>query len=264
MRERLAAYLRQCGLTQPGLHVVVDLGWQGNLVAALAEVLDVEGLSDGRLAGLFLGLLPGAWASRPKAWLEAFAVSDLGPPEDHALLHAAIPVLERLFSAGHGVVWDYEVTRDGVTPRRHENAVERADHDGVVRPIQQRALVRLRELLDGGAAGVRAPELTWGAARSAVRSLALDPTLDEIDLLGRLHHVDTWDHRGEGKRFVPEGGVPPSSADVERLLPTLPWPGGALRQWEAQGHRGAAVVAEVRRRHPALARVAAWPARGPA
>lgn len=229
LRQRLGVYLEQIGYLSCRRPLVVDIGWNGNLQRALRTSLRLLGRPEG-VIGLYLGLFDRAHAARAAGgWMEAMAYSDFAPTPEQIATQSAVGVLEQIHSAPHGSVVDYCLEDGRAVAVYRDNAVESAQYETCLRPMQDAAMETLRAIA-AGRGPVALDALTPAAARAAIDNLCLSPSPDEVALIGRLVHFDGFEHAGAGEPLVPE--LPPiaDEAALRDALGHSYWRAGTLNR----------------------------------
>ncbi len=193
---------------------LVDLGWNGTMQSALAELIKVMGHRP-NLTGFYYSLWPYAQKRRPATgWMEGAFGNDYVPLEEQAGLMNAVGFLENLHSPAVGTTTGYALREGRWLAQMQKSPIEEEQHETLLSPFQDGAVQAIREIFEKGRAGeLRLDDLTPAAGRAAIERVALSPTDDELRYLGSIRHSRSFDHAA----FAPI--VPVASAeDIRNLL----------------------------------------------
>ena len=208
-RVQLIAYLRQeCCFDTPSLGFV-DVGWQGSLQKAAAQLFALQGHAM-RLHGLYFGTNPNIRAIGEAAGAATGWFVDAGTPADrYHLTRTQWAVLELLFTALHGSVLGYETSGTG-----HVEAVldegpagEIPDYERAAGAIQAAALSWVDRYI-AAFGGVPPARIDAALVAPRLERLVLAPTLAEACAIGDLFHVDGLGATRTGQHIArpPQGG----------------------------------------------------------
>ena len=229
LRDRLLGYLDRQGVTSPGHHLMMDLGWSGSVVADVARV--VRGARgdaatfEGRLTALYWDASP----NRRSIALNGLAMDEFGTVEDNLRLLGALRVFEALLTAPHASVADYH---DGAAVR---GGTAGAPDLGVPWEEYEDAVVgSATAMVLGGHPLVRPEEIDGRTVWATMMQVACTPTDAEVRALGGLHHETAIDHAGAGTPLVataPVGFAPRDAPAVHAGLMRRHWLQGSLAAW---------------------------------
>ena len=231
LRSRLLAYLDASGVTAPGHHVVMDLGWTGSVVAGLAELVRAErpGTSfEGRLTAMYWDATP----NRCRLPLHGLALDEFGTMDDNVRLLGVMRFLEPLLSAEHGTVVDYAEGRAVLAEVPGEPFLPGDGLAQVHSTIRQVAL----DILTGRHPLVGPADLTRDTVWASIMQVAHTPTAGEVALLSGAHHDTAVDHAGGGQPLVRMAPVDARLEDVPGTYQSLlhdNWAQGTLEAWDA-------------------------------
>ena len=234
--DRTLRYLRQEGLEAPGPRALVDMGWHGTMQRAVNEL--VRGPAEPVL-GFYYGLWPGASRHRYRAGvMEACFGSEFLPIDEQPELQESVAILEELHTAPEGSTLGFEVRTDGrLTPRLAASPAELAQHEASTRHFQEGALETVAALFSGnGSCPIRLEELDREAALAALGAVVLSPTIDELELIGKLGHSATFDHATLPSLVTPR--CPVARGEAEALFFRSEWRTGQALAW-LRSSRGA-------------------------
>ena len=218
LRTRLIGYLQSQGVTKPGHHLLVDLGWTANTVADLAALVNSATSSVTTFEGRFTGLYWDATPQRTRASIHGFAMDDLGSTDDNVRLLGVIKLLEALVTAPHGSVVDYENETNSFQPICVETQPELDAYEAVVKQIADAAIRGAVQILQGThPSGVAAADITGEAVWAAIMQVGHTPRTDEIAELSVIHHVTSIDHEGRGRPLVHAIPENPSQMHIDEL-----------------------------------------------
>lgn len=251
VRSRLLEHLVARGVTEPGHHLLMDLGWSGSVVADLARILrETNGDSstyEGRLTALYWD----ATSNRRKVNLHGLATDEFAPVDDNVRLLGTIRYFEALLTAPHGSVVDY---RDGSAV--HGLPDVPPEIPGSTWHLFEESVVSAAaSIVLGTHELVRPGDVTGGTVWAAMMQAANTPTDAEVAALGSMRHDTAIDHSGEGQLLV---APPPSGFATEKVdelyghLMRNHWLQGSLAAWSTEpSHRW--IADEVRRHMPPIA-----------
>lgn len=233
LRERLVRYLGSVGMTAPGHHVIVDLGWSGSTIADLATIVDEATVGtasiEGRLLGMYWDVIP----HRSRVPLHGFAVNEFRGADDNVRLLGCQSLFESLVTAPHGSVIGYT---DNAQPIYIDNDCEQAAYREVGERVAETAITAAYEILTGmHRSGVVAADITADVAWATMMQLGHTPRSDEVVLMSSVAHVTSIDHEGTGERLIEQM---PSQFVMHSELPEIydslmhaRWVQGTLAQW---------------------------------
>ena len=249
LRERVVGYLHTMGITSPGHHVVVDVGWTGATLADLAEL--VREASNGRatIEGRFLGLYWDATPHRTRVAMNGYAMDDLGATDDNLRLLGVIRYFETLMTAPHGSVIDFTDATGNFTPLFAQSDIETNQHNAVIGHIADAVIESASSIVrKDHPTGVTVEEITGEVAWATMMQVGHTPRRDEVDFMSKLRHVASVDHQDDGIPLI---------AQAPRFSSTLPfektqqlyeqlmknyWMQGTLRMWAR--HKETSVLAQ--------------------
>jgi FMN phosphatase YigB (HAD superfamily) len=233
LRHNFLGYLTKQGLTAPGHHVVVDLGWTASTIADLAEILsdasNGAAIVEARLTGVYWDASP----NRHRLALRGFAMDEFHEVDDNIRMLGGIKLFEALITAPHGSVVDFN---DNAEPVFADTEPEVMAYENVVAAFTKAAIAGALAILEGThAADVTTADVTGDAVWAAMMQVAHTPRADEVALLSQVRHVTAIDHEGSGTLLVAEAPAPNMPAarlhDVYDTLIRLHWLQGSLWQW---------------------------------
>lgn len=239
LREKVLGYLGSVGLLEPGHHVVCDAGWTGATVADLAEL--VGRATNGRttIEGRFLGLYWEGTTNRTRVAMTGLAIDDLGTLDDNVRLLGAIRYFETLLSAPDGSLVDFADAGSQYAPVMSRNGVESAQYDAVLAPMAAHVIDAATALVERRhRSGVSIDDIDQRTVWATMMQLAHTPRPDEIELLGRLRHVASVDHRDHGRPLVASAPRFSSTLPIDRYAGLYDevmkrhWLQGSIRAWE--------------------------------
>lgn len=251
LRSRLLAYLDESGVTAPGHHVVMDLGWTGSVAADLAELVRAErpGASfEGRLTAVYWDATP----NRCRIPIHGLALDEFGSMDDNVRLLGAMRFLEPVLSAEHGTVVDYVEGRAVFADATGEPFLP---GDGLAQAhstIRQVAL----DILTGRHPLVGPADLTRDTVWASIMQVAHAPAAGEVALLSGARHDTAVDHIGEGASLIRRAPVDARLEDVPATYQSLlhdNWAQGTLEAW-CGDPRTRWLADEIRRHAPMMRR----------
>lgn len=203
LRSRFVGHLRSKGLLNPGHHLVVDLGWRGNTVADLAELVHEESNGAATVEGRFVGLYWDATMNRTRAALHGLAVDDMSALDDQIRLLGSVRLFESLFTAPHGSIIDFADESKGFAPVHADSRVETGMWETFGREVHDAAVRSAIAIVDGThRSGVTADDLDRDAVRAAMMQVGHTPRTDEIETLKKVLHVASVDHSDDGIALI--------------------------------------------------------------
>jgi FMN phosphatase YigB (HAD superfamily) len=231
LRARLLQYLDAQGVTAPGHHVVMDLGWTGSVVADLAGIVMAERPGT-TFEGRFTALYWDATATRSRIPVHGLALDEFGSMDDNVRLLGAMRYLELLLSATHGTVVDYlngeaVLARDGQMTCLHHG-----DIDAMHVEIRRSAL----RILSGDHPHVGPEHLTRDTVWASIMQVAHTPSPDEVRLMSVARHDTALDHSGDGAALLRAAPDDLRLEDIPALQQSLlhdNWAQGSLEAWTA-------------------------------
>ena len=255
LREGLMRHLHAKGVTAPGHHLVMDLGWTGSVVAELASLLHVECggtvTVEGRLTGMYWDATP----NRAHVLLNGLAFDDFGPKDDGVRLLGMLRYFESLLGEDAGSVVGY---LDGNAVRGDDSGVPMIDvRHGSWQKMAGRIVREATDILMGWHPSVAPGDITPEVVRATMLQVGHTPTRPEIEALATARHETAVDHAGDGNTLacasarVPVGADPDSLAGGYDHLVRHHWVQGTLASWEGREVDGW-VADEIRRLWPAL------------
>jgi len=195
-RAAARAYFAQEGVCDGRPIGLVDIGWNGSLQKALAQILSAEheNAGDG-LAGFYFGL-----TRTPPAGAGAFYAA-CGPQEADPVMRigALYPALLEIFcAADHGTVQSFRRTADGGGEPVLAEARNSAALDWGLEVQQAQMIAFADAMLDavdlGGLDVEQATPNLLQAALSAFAAFAETPGRDEAEAYGRFPHARDQGH----------------------------------------------------------------------
>jgi hypothetical protein len=238
LRQRLVTYLERQGMTTPGHHLVIDLGWTASTVADLAEFVGAHNNGAAAIEARLTGVYWDASPNRHRLAMHGFAMDEFHSVDDNLRMLGGVKLFEALITAPHGSVVDFDVD---CNPVFVETEPEISAYDSVMGTIAEAAVAGALAILEGThSSGVTASDITGSAIWAAMMQVAHTPRADEVALLSQVRHVTAIDHEGSGTVLVADAPLAPSSLPASRLpdvydtLIRNHWLQGSLRQWGAQ------------------------------
>jgi FMN phosphatase YigB (HAD superfamily) len=239
LRQRLVAYLERQGMTRPGHHLVIDLGWTASTVADLAELVSTHTNGAAAIEARLTGVYWDASPNRHRLAMRGFAMDEFHSVDDNLRMLGGVKLFEALITAPHGSVVDFD---DNNNPVFVETEPEIAAYSSVMGIIAEAAVAGALAILEGThPSGVTAQDVTGPAIWAAMMQVAHTPRPDEVALLSQVRHVTAIDHEGSGTLLVAEAPASPRALPASRLpdvydsLIRNHWLQGSLRQWGTQG-----------------------------
>lgn len=251
LRSRLLAYLDASGVTAPGHHVVMDLGWTGSVTADLAGLVRAErpGASfEGRLTAVYWDATP----NRCRIPIHGLALDEFGSMDDNVRLLGVIRFLEPLLSAEHGTVVDYEDGRAVFADPREDSFLPGDVLARVHATVREVAL----DMVLGRHPLVGPVELGRDKVWASIMQVAHTPTAGEVELLSGARHDTSADHASEGMLLVCPGPDDVRLEDIPTVQQALlhdRWAQGTLEAW-CSGPRTRWIADEIRRHAPMMHR----------
>lgn len=253
LRARYERYLESQGLTAPGHHILVDLGWSGSVMAGLAGICRGVSADQATFEGRFLGLYWDVAANRGSIPLHGFAMDDLARLDDNMRLLGSMRLWETLLSADHGSIID---VRDGKpifadhidTPTL--NGCQWSD-------VADLAVSSAVDIVLGRHPSVRPEDITRETVWAAMMQIAQSPKREEVELLAMAHHETSVDHGAPGSPLVSEPNIASNDLEVDALYDRLirhHWLQGSLAVWTGVDECRW-TVDEINRRQPWTSRV---------
>ena len=209
----------------------VDLGWRGSIQAELARL---SRLSEGELYGCYVGLW--AEALRPELNVRNTAgyLFHFGHPlAMAACVREAYVLLELIFSAPHGTVFNYERGADGrVNPILDAESGDNGEIRRAAFAALEIACLETHDALTsilGGA--IPLPEIDAASALSALEALMLRPSQADVALVNRIPFIQ-YPH--DATLLPAVNPLPLHEALLApykalRRLANAPWRAGAVR-----------------------------------
>ena len=238
LRQRLVTYLERQGMTTPGHHLVIDLGWTASTVADLAELVGAHTNGAAAIEARLTGVYWDASPNRHRLAMHGFAMDEFHSVDDNLRMLGGVKLFEALITAPHGSVVDFDVD---CNPVFVETEPEISAYGSVMGTIAEAAVAGALAILEGThPSGVTASDITGSAIWAAMMQVAHTPRADEVALLSQVRHVTAIDHEGSGTVLVADAPLAPSSLPAARLpdvydtLIRNHWLQGSLRQWGAQ------------------------------
>ncbi|MFM8793763.1 MAG: hypothetical protein ACKOFF_02545 [Acidimicrobiales bacterium] len=230
LRARYAGYLRAQGLTAPGHHVLVDLGWSGSVVAGLAGIISAESAGAATCEGRFAALYWDATPQRRLLPMHGLACDDLRPLDDNMRLLGVIRLFEALLTAPHGTVKDIRsgeaVFGDAAAP-----SLNGGEWDDLAGAVVETAV----DIVLGRHVLVAPQDVTGEVVWASMMQVGHTPTEREVDLLSLVRHETSVDHGGDGEPIIAPAGdsaAPDVDSVYDRLL-RHHWLQGSLAAWSA-------------------------------
>jgi len=237
LRHRMVRYLENQGCMTPGHHLVIDLGWTGQTVADLADL--IVAASDGKatVEGRFTGLYWDATPQRRRLAMNAFAVDEFSSVGNNVRLLGGIRVLEALITAPHGSVVDF--TEDG-EPVFVDTQPELRAFASFVGQLDEYAMDSAYDMLMGKhRSGVTASDISGEVLWASMMQVIHSPRTNEQLMLSAVNHLTSIDHEGEGRRLIAPAPEKPSevlSEELPSIYDTLihrHWLQGTLSSWHS-------------------------------
>lgn len=232
LRSRMLGYLDAAGVTTPGHHVLMDLGWSGSVVADLAQIVREERGTEVTFEGVLTGLYWDASTNRQRIPLRGLAFDEYLSMDDNVRLLGMIRFFEPLLTAPHGSVVDYS----GGVPVHTENVGLPDLGSTPWGKFESNICRTAAEIVRGVHPLVRREEVSGDVVRAAMLQVAHTPTVLELDALAAVRHETAIDHAGAGIDIV---GPAPSGVRLEDIpniydgLIRHHWMQGTLASWHA-------------------------------
>ncbi|MEY3806746.1 MAG: hypothetical protein RIR69_1558 [Actinomycetota bacterium] len=241
LRGRVIGYLRSIGITSPGHHVVVDLGWTGATLADLSDIVREASNGEATVEGRFLGLYWDATPHRTRLAMRGYAVDDLDATENNLRLLGVIRFFETLMTAPHGSVTDFADADGNFTPLFARSDIETAQYSAVIGMVGEAAIESASAIVRGDhPASVTLDELTREVAWATMMQVGQTPRKDEVAFMSRLRHVASVDHQDDGIPLIARAPRSSSTLPYSRTqvlfrdLMNQYWPQGTIRAWERE------------------------------
>jgi hypothetical protein len=235
LRQRLVAYLEQQGMTKPGHHLIVDLGWTASVLVGLSEIVSAHSNGTAVLEGRLTGLYWDASSNRHRVAMHGFAMDEFHHIDDNVRMLGGVRLFEAVITAPHGSVVDFNSDNQPVFA---ETEPEISAYDSVMGTIADAAIAGALAILEGThPSGVTASDITGAAIWAAMMQVAHTPRADEVALLSHVRHVTAIDHEGSGTLLIADAPSAPSAFPAARLPEVYDmlifnhWLQGSLRQW---------------------------------
>ena len=252
LRARLMSYLDANGVTTPGHHVLMDLGWSGSVVTDLAQIVRAErgnaATFEGRLTGVYWDATP----NRRRIPIHGLAFDEFMSMDDNVRMLGMIRLFESLLTAPHGSVVDYA---DGVAV--HSSGYVVPEIAGLSwGAIAATTCATAGQIVRGVHPLVRREDVTRDAVRSAMLQVGHTPTHAEVTTFSTVGHESAIDHAGGGTPLVSEFPGNVAAEDIPNIYDVLlrkHWTQGTLEAWSADDSTRW-VADEVRRFGPMMKR----------
>ena len=182
-RRLFRAYLAQEGLFDGTPAAMVDIGWAGNLHAALAAAQGAEGVAPAH--GYYFGFNEKRLAARAEARSRFQYDFEDGPePEFKPGFHQELVeiYLEIFCAADHGTLTGFRAEAGRIVPVLAGGAAARMRAFGL--PLFRRTLIAVCDALDPGALDLAALEGMRGPIRDLLEAFWLRPTPEEARAWG--------------------------------------------------------------------------------
>lgn len=243
LRARMLGYLKQCGILQPGHHVVIDLGWTGSSIADLADLVREETNGASTIEGRLTGTYWDASANRTRVALHGYAMDEFHSVDDNLRLLGMLKMLEVLVTAPHGSVIGYDGETKNFEPIFASTDVEVSAYDEVVGEISRAAIKSAQLILTNShPSDVGVDDITRESVWAAMMQVGHTPHQREVTCLQSIRQVSAIDHEGDGLSLMMQ--LPKwvgNRADPTRITEELihgHWVQGTLTSWENQKLNG--------------------------
>lgn len=192
----LTGYLAQEGVGSSARAAIIDMGWHGTMQRSLNRLLSGMTRAPVTLTGFYYGLWTPAQGNRYAAgWMEPLFANDFVPFWEQPEMMGAVDILEELHSAPHGTVSSYKKVEGRWQAVFADNPAEMKQYETVTTHFQQGTIDAVAELFSSGVSGtLTLDDLTPDAARAALGSMLLSPTMEEVAMFSQLGHCTTFDH----------------------------------------------------------------------
>lgn len=257
LRARLMEHLDARGVTRPGHHIIMDLGWTGSVVSDLARIIREERGEGVTFEGCLTGLYWDATPNRTELALHGLAFDEFAPVDDNVRLLGMLRYFEALVTEEGGAVVDYE--RGHAVRGAGKGGPDIHPDHGHWRKMALNVRTTASSIVRGLHPLVSPAQVTPAVVRAAMLQVGHTPTAAEVQALSTVRHETAVDHAGEGDPLVKPlpgavlGATPDELAHEYDSLVRHHWLQGSLVQWEsAPGTRW--VADEIRRLWPMFSR----------
>ncbi|MDR2512576.1 MAG: hypothetical protein LBD01_02085 [Puniceicoccales bacterium] len=230
-RECAIGYLRQSGFFDlSAKKAIVDIGWMGNLQAALLRLLhsEIPEFPSDNIIGLYTGLHRFAQKNYTAGFMHGMCCAEF----ETMSLGGKVILTEFLFGAPHGSVRQYKQSGDAYEPCFIENEKELDLYRSIVAPKQRAAL----EIL---ASELKNQDLSWEKItkktyEETFSDLDMCPSAEEIDVFKSCEFYSAIDHFGLAISHISEE-KPIDYQHALSLLNLGQWKNGTVLMWIHDG-----------------------------
>lgn len=244
-REITHEYLLQTGLDTVEPVAIVDIGWQGSLQKAIAQLLQ-SGHGRPSLVGLYFGTVSAIRSLPPNAGSAVGWFVDADEPRGRAtLVQAQWAVLELLFTANQGTVLSYQRQPSGAVIARLEDTRESHTEAYAQAATQiQDAAMTVIEHYVRAFGGVKPLDIQPSDAQAGLERLCLHPTAEEARIVGDLFHIDGLGGTRSGQYIArpPKGFARLQPARVVAGFRQASWRRGYLVRMTGHPRNAAALI----------------------
>jgi hypothetical protein len=225
-RECLLAYLDSLGLITEEEESValVDLGWQGNLQAALQELLHIAG-SRVQLHGFYMGTIAPVGVKDPAYTNGLFFNHSIPDTPCRTIRHCQL-LVETLFAAPHPSI--KRIRREGISFRPEFVLVD--EHEEIqpfLIEMQQAALAKIDKSRESWA---RDPEKPRKDGFAELTRLLRNPSATEARILGDVKHFGGFGQALELQPLACPSGSPMSLWNLRNQYRQAYWRRGFLKR----------------------------------
>jgi len=214
---------------------IVDLGWQGNMQGAIKKIINfVE--PNISISGFYFGLWRNALGKLYSSGsMKGMICNGLQHPDFERKLIQLAPLLEALHSAPHGSVKGYESVDDEIVVIHQDYKTEKKVYEDIIVNLHRFALASI-ENIASGKSNLNFDELNTKLCQEVLEELLVLPNSRELDVLGKIRHIDGFEHSGEGVSLVPyDEEIPKNEDDAFNILSKYHfWIPGVLAFWKKE------------------------------
>ncbi|WP_338571541.1 hypothetical protein VRB37_19635 [Erwinia billingiae] len=214
---------------------IVDLGWQGNMQSAIKKIInfvDVNISISGFYFGLWRNALGKVYSSGS---MKGMICNGLQHPDYERKLIQLAPVLEALHSAPHGSVKGYENVDGEIVVLHQDYKTEKKVYEEIISNLHHFALASIDNIASGKS-NINFDELSIKLCKEVLEEVLVLPNIRELEVLGKIRHLDGFEHSGEGVSLVPyEEAFPKNEDDAFKIMSKYHfWVPGVLAFWKKE------------------------------
>lgn len=186
------------------------------------------------ISGFYFGLWRNALGKLYSSGsMKGMICNGLQHPDYERKLIQLAPLLEALHSAPHGSVKGYESVDDEIVVIHQDYKTEKKVYEDIIVNLHRFALASI-ENIASGKSNLNFDELNTKLCQEVLEELLVLPNSRELDVLGKIRHIDGFEHSGEGVSLVPyDEEIPKNEDDAFNILSKYHfWIPGVLAFWK--------------------------------